>query len=190
MTLLYPEVRNVKKDNTAKRIMIVVSMAISLICLIINLCTQTRYMWSLIVIVSIIYVWITVMYSIHRNVNIASSVMVQLIAISILTICIDNILGYSGWSINLAVPIIIMVANITSFVLTICSFHKYKYALYQLIIFIISIVPLGILLFSDEVITKTLFTIISSSIAFFSFVFSLILCGRDIIEELDRRLHM
>ena len=77
----------------------------------------------------------------------------------------------------------------TMFILTISSFHKYKYAIYQLIIFVLSVIPLGILLFYDKIITMPIFTIISSSIAVFTFVFSLILCGKDIIEELDRRLH-
>ena len=45
-------------------------------------------------------------------------------------------------------------------------------------------------LFSDNIITMPIFTIIASSIAVFSFLFSLILCGKSIIEELDRRLHM
>lgn len=190
MTSLYPRIRNVKKDNIAIKIMAIISIVVSTVCLIINICTTTRYMWSLIVIVGIIYSWVTVMYSIYRNVNIASNVMVQLIAISILAICIDHIIGYTGWSLNLAIPIIIMVANTTMFILTIASFHKYKYAIYQLIIFVLSIIPLVILLFSDEIITKKLLTIISTSIALFTFVFSLILCGKTIIEELDRRLHM
>lgn len=190
MTSLYPKIRNVKKDNLAIKIMIIVSVLVSLTCLIVNICTTDDFMWSLIVIIGIIYSWVTVMYSIYRNVNIASSVMVQLIAISIITICIDYIIGYSKWAINLAIPIIIIVANITMFILTISSFHKYKYAIYQLIIFLLSVIPLGILVWGDEIITKPLFTIISSSIALFTFVFSLILCGKSIVEELDRRLHM
>lgn len=190
MTSLYPKIRNVKKDNIAIKVMIIISIIVSLICLITNICTSTKYMWSFIVIIGIIYSWVTVMYSIHRNVNIASNVMIQLIAISIITICIDYIIGYAGWSVNLAIPIIIMVANTTMFILTISSFHKYKYAIYQLIIFVLSIIPLGILFIANNIITEPLFTIISSSIAVFTFVFSLILCGRNIIEELDRRLHM
>jgi hypothetical protein len=187
---LYPKIRNVKKDNMAIRVMIILSIIVSIICLITNICTSTGFLWSFIVIIGIIYSWITVMYSIHRNVNIASNVMVQLIIISALLLAIDYIIGYSGWSVNLAIPIIIMVANITMFVLTLSSFHKYKYAIYQLIIFLISEIPLGILLLSDRIITNPIFTIISSSIALFTFIFSLILCGKNIIEELDRRLHM
>ena len=189
--ILYPKIRNVKRGNIAIKIMIIVSIVIALTSTIINICTSTRYLWCLIVIVGIIYSWITVMYSVHRNVNIASSVVLQTIAISVLTLCIDYIIGYQGWAINLAIPIIIIVANITIFVLTLVSVRRYyKYAIYQLIISTLSFIPLIISLAFDDIITRPIFTIISSSIAAFTFIMSLILCGRNIVEELDRRLHM
>ena len=188
---LYPKIRNVKRGNIAIKIMAIVSIVIALTCTIVNLCTSTRYLWCLIVMVGIIYSWITVIYSVHRNINIASNVVLQTIAISALTLCIDYILGYQGWAINLAIPIIIIVANVTILVLTIVSVRRYyKYAIYQLILSVLSFIPLIILLAFDGIITRPIFTIIASSIAAFTLVMSLILCGRNIVEELDRRLHM
>ena len=188
---LYPKVRNVKKDNFFKIIMLIISAIIILTCITINLLTSSRYLWCLLVAIGIIYSWLTVMYSIRRNINIASSVMVQLIAISVLVISIDFIIGYTGWAINLAIPIIIMVANITTLVLTIVSIHRYyKYAIYQLIIFALSMIPMVIYVTSKTIIVKPIFTIIASIIAVISFIISLILCGKNIVEELNRRLHM
>lgn len=171
--------------------MLLISILIAIICSIINICTNTNYLWCLIVLAGILYSWVTVLYSIKRNINIASSVMIQFIAISVLTIWIDYILGYKGWAINLAIPIIIMVANITILVLVFVSIHRYyNYAIYHFIIFIASMVPLLLYLFGNGIILWPIFTIISSSIAVFTFILSLILCGRSMIEELDRRLHM
>ena len=187
---LYPKIRNVKSGNVAIKVMVIVSFAIAAICAIINICTS-KFLWSVIVIIGIIYAWITVLYSVHRNINIASNVMIQSIAISLLTLGIDYTIGYSGWAINLAIPIIFSIANITIFVLTLVSLKRYyKYAIYQLIIFLLSIIPLIIDIVSDNIIKTPIFTIISSSIAVFVFIFSLILCGRSILEELNRRLHM
>ena len=180
-----------RSGHLAIKIMAIVSLIIAGTCMIINACTSTSFLWSLIGIAGIIYTWVTVTYSVRRNINIASSVMIQLIAISVLTVCIDYIIGYSGWAINLSIPIIICVANVTIFILTLVSVHRYlKYAVYQLIIFLLSMIPLVIFFAFPGVITAPIFMIISSSIALFTFVFSLILCGRSIIEELDRRLHM
>lgn len=188
---LYPKIRNVKTGSMAIKLMAIVSIVVSLMCTIVNLCTSTKYLWCVIVMVGIIYSWITVMYSVNRNVNIASSVVLQIVAISLLNLCIDFAIGYQGWAINLAIPIIIMVANVTILVLTIASVRReYKYAVYQLIITVLSFIPLIIYFAFDGIITRPIFTIISSSIAAFTFVVSLILCGRNIVEELDRRLHM
>ena len=188
---LYPKVRNVKEINLASGIMLIISFAIAITCVIVNLCTSTRYLWCLIVIAGIVYSWITVIYSISRNVNIGSSVTLQFIVISLLVLCIDYIFDYKGWAINLAIPIIIIIANTTMLILTIVSVNRYyKYAIYQLIIFAISVVPLIIFFAFDNIIIVPIFTIISSGIAFFTFVMSLILCGKNILEELDRRLHI
>lgn len=188
---LYPKVRNVKEINLASGIMLIISFAISITCVIVNLCTSTKYLWCLIVIAGIVYSWITVIYSISRNVNIGSSVTLQFIVISLFVLCIDYIFDYKGWSINLAIPIIIIIANTTMLILTIVSVNRYyKYAIYQLIIFAISMVPLIIFFAFDNIIIVPIFTIISSGIAFFTFVMSLILCGKNILEELDRRLHI
>lgn len=188
---LYPRVRNVKEINLATGIMLIISMAIAITCVIVNLCTSTRYLWCLIIIAGIAYTWITVIYSVNRNVNIGSSVTLQFIIISLLTLFIDYIFDYRGWAINLAIPIIIIVANVTMLILTIVSVNRYyKYAIYQLIIFLFSIVPLIIYFSFDNIITMPIFTIISSSITLFTFIISLILCGKNILAELDRRLHM
>lgn len=188
---LYPQIRNVKKSNFIIKILAFISIIVSIICVVINVCTSTKYLWCLLVIVGIIYSWITVLYSIYRNVNIASNVTIQAVAISLLTLCIDFIIGYKGWAINIAIPIIIMVANVTILVLTFVSVNRYyKYAIYQLLIFILSIIPLMIYYVYNGIIIKPIFMIISSSIAVFTFIISLILCGKNIMEELDRRLHL
>ena len=188
---LYPKIRNVKNGNIAIKIMITISFLVAIICVIVNLCTTRDLWWSLIVIAGIIYSWITVSYSLHRNINIASSVMVQSIAISLLTLCIDYVIGYSGWAINVSIPIIISVANITILVLTIVSVHRYyRYVIYQLIIFVLSLIPLFIEMWGTGIIYWPIFTIISSGITVFTFLLSAILCGKSMIEELNRRLHM
>ena len=188
---LYPKVRNIKQVNLAIIISMAVSILIALICVIVNVCTSTKFWWSLIVIAGIIYCWVTALYSVHRNINIASNVMIQTIAISVLTLCIDFIIGYSGWAINLAIPIIIMAANVTLLVLTIVSIKRYyKYIIYHIIIFILSLIPLVIYISGGDIIVSPIFTLIASGIAIVAFLLSLLLYGKSFVEELDRRLDL
>lgn len=187
--MLYPKILNIEKGKIIKKILLLVSVIISIILVLINFCIDSTNKWSLLCIVGIIYVWFTTLYSLKRNVNIASHVMIQMICITALTLAIDYILGYEGWSITLAIPIIIMIGNVTLLILTIVSRKKYiKYAIYQIIIFILSMIPLILMKYSIQ--NYNLPTIISSSIAGATLCLTLILCGRDLYKDIIRRFHI
>lgn len=187
--MLYPKILNIEKGKIIKKILLLVSVIISIILVLINFCIDSTNKWSLLCIVGIIYVWLTTLYSLKRNVNIASHVMIQMICITALTLAIDYILGYEGWSITLAIPIIIMIGNVTLLILTIVSRKKYiKYAIYQIIIFILSMIPLILMKYNVQ--NYNLPTIISSSIAGATLCLTLILCGRDLYKDIIRRFHI
>ncbi len=133
--------------------------------------------------------WIIVIYSIKKNVNIAGYVLLQTFAISLLTVYIDYKIGWRAWSINIAIPIMIMIANITMLVLTIISHKKYiKYAIYQLIIVIFSMLP--VILISKHLIEHKILSMIASGICFINFILCLALCTKDIKETIIRKFHV
>ena len=187
--MLYPKILNIEKGKKIKGLLLLISLIISIILVVINICTDFTYKWSLLCIVGIIYVWCTTLYSLKRNVNIASHVMIQMICISVLILAIDYILGYGGWSITLAIPIMIVISNSTLMVLTIVSRKKYiKYAIYQIIIFVLSMIPLICMKYQIQ--NYNLPTIISSGIAGFTLLLTLILCGKDVYKDIIRRFHI
>ena len=156
---------------------------------IINTLTTPNIHWAGFCNAGIIYVWITVLYSINKNINIAGHVLIQAIAISILTIYIDYKIGFKAWSINIAIPIVIIIANITMLILTIVSHKKYiKYAIYQLVIIAISLLPI-LFVYENWVQEKTL-SIIASGISILNFILTLALCSKDIKEVIIRKFHM
>ena len=113
----------------------------------------------------------------------------QIIAISILTVYIDNKLGYRGWSINLAIPILIIISNITMLVLTIVNYNKFiKYAIYQLIIVLFSMLP--IILVKENIVQNKTLSIVASAISILNLVISLVLCIKDIKEAIIRKFHI
>ena len=63
-----------------------------------------------------------------------------------------------------------------------------KYAMYHVLTFLFSMIPL-ILMFMGIIQNKVL-TIVSSSIATFSLLLTIILCGRSMWIETKKRLHM
>ena len=187
--MLYPAISNIKKNKIIIKILLAASIYIALLLLLINFLANERLSWSLICVVGIIYVWITTLYSIYKKVNIAAHVMLQTICVSLLTIAIDYIIGYRGWSLEIAVAIIITIANVTLFVLTIVNRKRYlKYVIYELIIFIVSLIPM--FLFFVGVIKSFVLVTISTSIAVVNFLLTIILCGKDVKDEVRRRFHI
>lgn len=187
--MIYPEKIKAKKSNLIIKILMSVFIGIAIILLIINKLTTPNIPWAALVNAGILYSWIVVLYSIEKNVNIAGHVLLQTIMISILTIYIDYKLGMLGWSVNIAIPIMIMIANLTMLVLTIVSYKKYmKYAIYQLVIVLFSMIP--VIFVTEHIVQDKTLSIISSGISVFNLVICLALCAKQMKEAIIRKFHM
>lgn len=187
--MLYPEKIKAKKSDKIIKILLSGTIGIALSLVVINKLVTPNIPWAALVNAGILYSWVIVMYSIRKNINIAGHVLLQTIALSILAFYIDYKLGMKGWSINIAIPIMIMIANMTMLVLTIVSYKKYiKYAIYQLMIVFFSMLP-AVFVTENMVKDKTL-SVIASGISVLNFVLCLVLCAKDVKEEIIRKFHM
>lgn len=187
--MIYPQKLNSKKGDMILKIFLLISIIVAIMLIIINNLTTPEIPWAMLSNAGIIYIWITVLYSINKNVNIAGHVLVQTIAISLLVAFIDYQLGFNGWSLSIAIPIIIIVSNITMLVLTIVSHKKYiKYAIYQLVIVILSMLP--VILISENIVEEKTLSIIASGISILNLILTLILCAKDVKEAVIRKFHM
>lgn len=186
--MIYPEKIKAKKSDKIIKILISVSVAIAIILLFINRVTTPTIPWAALANAGILYSWVVVVYAIKKNINIAGHVLLQMIALSFLTIYIDYKIGNKGWSVSIAIPIMIMIANLTMLVLTIVSYKKYmKYVIYQLMIGLLSILPL--IFVTEHIVQDKTLSIIASGISILNFVICLILCAKDIKEEIVRKFH-
>ena len=187
--MIYPKKLSSKKGDLIFKIFLISSVILGIILFIINKLTTPNIPWATLTNAGIIYVWITVFYSIKKNTNIAGHVLIQAIAISLLTVFIDYKLGFEKWSINISIPIIIIIANVTMLVLTIVSYKKYiKYAIYQLIIVLFSMVP--VILLGENVLENRVLSIIASSISIINLILTLILSTKDVKEAIIRKFHI
>ena len=187
--MLYPKKLSSKKSNLLMRILLGVSLIIASILTIINKFTTPEIHWAALANSGIIYVWITVRYSINKRTNIAGYVMIQAIAISLLTTYIDYNLGFKGWSLEISIPIIIIIANVTMLVLTIVSHKKYvRYAIYQLVICIYSMIPIYFI--QKELIDNYVLSYVAIGISIMNFILTILLSARDVKEAVIRKFHM
>lgn len=185
--MIYPQKLNAKKADLIVKIGVpITAIIIGILILINSLCTPDLH-WAAIAAGGIIYTWITAYYAVKKNHNIADHVLIQLILLSILTAFIDHKLGFKGWSMSISIPILIIVANTTMFVLAIVSRKKYiKYAICQLLIVIFSMMPM-VFIFRNMIANKVL-SIVALGISAINFALSLALSFGDIKEEVKRWL--
>lgn len=187
--MLYPKKLSSKKSNLLIKILLGVSLIIAIVLTIINKLTTPEVHWAALANSGIIYAWITVIYSIHKRTNIAGYVMIQAIAISLLTTYIDYNLGFKGWSLEISIPIIIIIANVTMLVLTIVSHKKYvRYAIYQLVICIYSMIPIYFI--QKELIDNYVLSYGAIGISIMNFILTILLSARDVKEAVIRKFHM
>lgn len=187
--MLYPQKLSSKKTNLLIKSLLIASIVIAIILIIINKLTTPNIHWAALANSGIIYIWLTVLYSISKNTNIAAHVMIQTIAISLLTTFIDYRIGFKGWSLEIAIPIILIVANITMLVLTIVSHKKYiRYAIYQLVICIFSMIPLYLIY--ENYVYQAVLSYIAIGISILNFLLTIILCAKDVKEAIIRKFHV
>lgn len=186
--MIYPEKIKAKKSGKIIKILMSISLLIAIVLVTINKLTTPHIPWAALANAGIVYIWIVVMYSIKKNINIAGHVLLQLTALSVLTVYMDYLLGNKGWSINMAIPIIIMIANVTMLVLTIVTYKKYmKYAIYQLVIVLFSMVP--VILVTEHIVQDKTLSMIATGISVLNLLLCLSLSAKDLKETVIRKFH-
>ncbi len=186
---LYPNIINVKTSDVVINILSMISEVVCVLSVILNAVFTPNFKWSFIVILGIVYSWITVMYSIKKTVNIASHVLLQTFVDSIVVILLDIIIGYKGWAIAIAWPIIICTENITMLVLTIVTRKKYfKYAIYQIMLFALN--TFLIIVIAINIPHKVWPIYLTTITSVITLVLAIELCGKELKEELKRFFHV
>lgn len=187
--MLYPQKSNAKKTDSMIKIAIVISIIVGIALLLINHFVTPGIRWARYCNAGIIYVWVTVLYALNKNINIASHLFIQMVALSALSVYIDVSTGFDAWSINSAIPIIVIIINITMLILSVASYNNYaRYAFFQMLIVLASLVPI-FLVYENMVNDKTL-SIVATSVSGVNLLFSLIFHSKEIKAELIRKFHV
>ena len=187
--MLYPQKLSSKKSDLMIIIAILISVAVGGILILINHFATPCVHWAGLANAGILYIWVNVLYAINHNTNIASYVLLETFAISFLTSYIDYKTGNHGWAMSLAIPIVLIVANITMLVLTLVSHKKYiRYAVFQLVICFLSMLPLYFIL--QGLVRFRVLGFVSMGVSVVNFLVTVCLCARDIKDTLVRKFHL
>lgn len=155
---------------------------------VVNYATYSGSMWSVIAIASMIYVGMTMRYSIMRHANLGYKMMIQILGAQALLVIIDVMTGYKGWSVDYAIPTTILFADIAIvFLIIVNRLNWQSYFMYQIAITVFSFIPM--VLWAVGVIGRPLMAIITVIISVLVLTVTVLLGDRRVKNELIRRFH-
>lgn len=163
-------------------------LVLGVLSVFINYLTFNGLYWSVIVLAGIAYCLFTVSYTIMHRTNLGAKVIWQAIGIIVLTVIIDMVTGYSGWAIRYAVPLLLLMADLTLVIMMIIDRVRWQgYFMCQMAVTILSMIPLvaALLGFVDN----TFIAVITCGISLLVLAGIIIFWDRKVKNELKRRFH-
>lgn len=94
----------VKKNMLLYKVMLFLSICAIVICFFVNFLTNKKILWSLIVLLSIVYIWILIRHTIMSRRNVFEKVLFQFIGVLAIILSTNLISGGGDWFWNFVVP--------------------------------------------------------------------------------------
>lgn len=165
------------------------SVTVCVVCLLLNYLNRKGGFWSLPVVCGVVCAWLMLGIALFKKQNIPKTLMWEVFAASVLSIVWDHQIGWRGWSINYVIPVVCMGAMVTLVVLSLVGhLHPQSLIVYLLTDLLLGIVQ-TVLLFTGWV-TALLPSVLCVGVSAVTLAAMLIFHGRQVWEELQRRLHM
>lgn len=189
---LYPRYNvEEKKSNLVLRILLFISIVTILIVVVINLLTyrSSKSLWSIYVILGVVYAWILLRYTILSRRNIAGRLLVQMLATSAVVIGIEKVSNSSGWALDYVVPFICIATTQAIVIILISKKMRYNdYLLYLFVAILISFVPM--ILYWSDVVQVLWPSITAAGLAIITILGMIFFADRATKDELKKRFHL
>ena len=187
---MYPDVKDTLRImEFVVKIYVFLAIIVQVSLMVINYITFSGIWWSWITGIGILYFYLTLKYSIQKNAGYQKIILNQIIGGVFVTIGIDWIIGYRGWSVNFVVPSAILLIDLAIVILMIVNTRNWQsYILMQMLTVILSGIIL--VLWKIGVIQYPVVTIVAAVVSVVMFVGTLIFGDRRAKNELKRRFHM
>ena len=177
--------REIIKTHTTRKIFAIISIAVVLICAIINYLTLTPF-WSGIVALSVVYLWIFVRHTIMSTRSAFEKILLQILGILAILI-LSNYVSGGGWFMDYVLPsllsLVLIILNMILFISSRRKKHEVSFLIIEILIVIVSIIFMCICEFN-------LLHLISLCLAGLSIVGLIIMDGKNVFKELSKKFHL
>lgn len=170
------------------RIFFLSSILLLALLFLINHVTFNGIWWAAICAGGMFYAFFSLRSILTANTSHIMKIFLQSIGGVLLTVLIDHSIGYSGWSVNYAIPTAVIVLEFLIVILMIVNRDNWQsYLLFQIFLIIVGVVML--ILSFNKIVQHPVLNIISVFISLAIFVGSITLGDKKAENELKRRFH-
>ncbi|MGE4548478.1 MAG: DUF6320 domain-containing protein [Intestinibacillus sp.] len=171
------------------RLLIFLSVAGALICVLINTLLPRTGAWSLFVVAGIACLWLSLGVAIRKRRSLLKNITWQAILLSTLAIVWDISTGWRAWSVNFVVPCIFL-ANmlLTPLLARLMRMPTSAYLVYFCLVFTFGLIPAAFLL--TGLVSVWLPSFLSVACSGISLLALCVFGGRTMLDELHRRFHL
>ena len=114
----YPDMLpKLQRMRLALRIVAFCAIVGSLVLGIVNYLTYRGVKWSLVSVAAIVYLYLTFAVTVQPLSDEQEKILFQGIISMALALAVDFSLGYRGWSVNIAIPVVMIVVDVVFFVM-------------------------------------------------------------------------
>ncbi len=186
----YPDVRRMKRLlRFIMKLVLFLFVVAEIVMILINYLTSVSYPWSLITGVVLIYIYLFLVYWINYDSGFAAKVGLQLLITMAFLFGIDYLNGMRGWSLQWAIPGIILLGDGIVFFLMMLNRSRWQSYLLLLLLMGVCSVTIIVLYFTGKI-AGVVMPLICFAVTCL-FIFGTILFGGSAAgRELKRRMHI
>lgn len=190
MENMYPDVRLVMQRRMfLSRIYLFCGLIAEVALILINILCHSTIWWSAITGLGILYGYMVLRYAIIGEAGYRTKIILLSLIGIISIISVDFITGFRGWSVDYALPGVILLMNIAIIVCMIVNRRNWQsYIILQISMILCSLLPILLNLFELERNRYMAFAPLAASVLLFAG--TMILGGHRATTELKRRFHV
>lgn len=186
----YPDMLpKLQRMRLALRIVAFCAIVGSLVLGIVNYLTYRGVKWSLVSVAAIVYLYLTFAVTVQPLSDEQEKILFQGIISMALALAVDFSLGYRGWSVNIAIPVVMIVVDVVFFVMMLVRRRDWRsYVIPQIELTLLAAVLL--LLVSMDVVTRKALAMVAVFVIVVQLFGVFLIGGRSTTLELNRRFRM
>ena len=186
----YPDIRRrTRRVHFALRLILFLFIVAEVAMILINYFATPKMWWSAITGIAMVYFYASMIYWMHRDAGYAAKIGSQICLTIALLIGIDYFTGMYGWSLNWAVPGIVLFGDAIVFFLMMLN-RQYWYS-YTLLLLLIGILSVGMMaLYFIGKIESLVLPILCVSVTGLYLLGTIVFGDREFTREMKRRFHI